>query len=280
MKQQTPAQLGVCSWSLHPKAPADLAAQVRQIGLRQVQLALNPLIDQPDVWADVAAVLDRHSITTASGMFGCVGEDYSTLESIRRTGGVIRDETWPQNEAIARQAATAAEKLGLAMVSTHAGFLPEDESDPRFDKLVQRIAALAAILGEHGQTLLFETGQEDADTLLHFLGALRATGAANVGVNFDPANMILYAKGEPVAALRKLMPHVRQVHAKDAVATRQPGTWGREMPVGEGEVDWSAFMQVLAEADFAGPIMIEREAGEQRVDDIRAGAAVLTDAMG
>jgi sugar phosphate isomerase/epimerase len=279
MKTQTPAQLGVCSWSLHPKDPADLAQQVRQIGLKQVQLALNPLSDQPAVWGDAAAALAKHGIAVGSGMFSCVGEDYATLESIRRTGGVIRDETWPRNEAIAHQAAAAAATLGLTMVSTHAGFLPEDASDPRFEKLVRRIAALAGILGQHGQTLLFETGQEDADTLLRFLEALRAAGAANIGVNFDPANMILYGKGEPVASLRKLVAHVRQVHGKDAVATQQPGTWGCEVAVGSGQVNWRAFMQVLADADFAGPIMIEREAGQQRIADIRGAVAVLSAAM-
>lgn len=280
MRKQTPAQLGVCSWSLHPKNPADLAEQVKRIGLKQVQLALNPISDQPEVWGDAAAVLEKHGLAVRSGMFACAGEDYSTLESIRRTGGVIRDETWPRNEAIARQAAAAAAKMGLTMVSTHAGFLPEDESDPRFEKLVKRIALLAGIFGEHDQTLLFETGQEDANTLLRFLDQLRAAGAANIGVNFDPANMILYGKGEPVAALRKLIGHVRQAHGKDAVAAKTPGTWGSEVPVGSGQVDWRAFMQVLAGADFAGPIMIEREAGEQRIADIRGAATVLSGAMG
>ncbi len=279
MRKQTPAQLGVCSWSLHPRNPADLVEQVKQLGLRQVQLVLNPVSDQPDVWGGVAQVLAEGGIAVRSGMFHCVGEDYSTLETIRKTGGVIRDQTWPDNERIAQRAAATARALGLSVVSTHAGFLPEDSADPRFEKLVGRIARLAEILSDHGQTLLFETGQEDADTLLRFLEALDGAGADNVGVNFDPANMILYAKGEPVSSLRRLMPRVRQVHAKDATKTRTPGTWGTEVAVGKGEVDWPAFMQVLAKADFEGPIMIEREAGDQRIADIRSAVAVLTRAM-
>lgn len=280
MRKQSPEQLGVCSWSLHPKDPADLAAQVKQLGLKQVQLVLNPVIDDAARWEQVAQVLDGHGITVRSGMFYCVGEDYSTLEAIRETGGVIRDETWPDNERIAQNAAATAQSLGISVVSTHAGFLPEEPSDPRFEKLVQRIARLAEILDDHGHTLLFETGQEEADTLLRFLEALDGAGAENVGVNFDPANMILYGKGDPVASLTKLMPRVRQVHAKDATSTQVPGTWGKEVAVGTGEVDWPAFMQVLAEADFEGPIMIEREAGEQRIADIGSAVRVLTQAMG
>ena len=44
------------------------------------------------------------------------------------------------------------------------------------------------------------TGQETADTLWQFLHDL---GRDNVGVNFDPANMILYDKGDPIASMKK-----------------------------------------------------------------------------
>ena len=70
-----------------------------------------------------------------------------------------------------------------------------------------------------------ETGQEVADTMAVFLKKL---DRANVGVNFDPANMILYDKGDPIAALNKLVPPDKQCHIKDAVRTKTPGTWGEE----------------------------------------------------
>jgi sugar phosphate isomerase/epimerase len=47
----------------------------------------------------------------------------------------------------------------------------------------------------------------------------------NVGVNFDPANMILYGKGDPIEALKVLGSWIRQVHLKDATQTKAPGTW-------------------------------------------------------
>jgi L-ribulose-5-phosphate 3-epimerase len=88
-------------------------------------------------------------------------------------------------------------------------------------------------------------------------------------VNFDPANMILYGKGDPIDAMRTLGPWIRQVHLKDAKATSVPGTWGEEVPAGCGEVDWAAFFATLDGLGFAGDICIEREAGSQRVADIR-----------
>ena len=92
----------------------------------------------------------------------------------------------------------------------------------------------------------------------------------NIGINFDPANMILYDKGEPVQSLKTLAKHVKQCHIKDATKTKQPGTWGQEVVVGTGEVDWPAFFTVLDEAGFDGYLAIEREWGDTRVKDIRA----------
>jgi sugar phosphate isomerase/epimerase len=88
-------------------------------------------------------------------------------------------------------------------------------------------------------------------------------------VNFDPANMILYDKGDPIQALRTLGPWLKQCHIKDAVKTKVPGTWGEEVTVGTGQVDWRAFFRVLQERHFSGDLAIEREAGHQRVADIR-----------
>jgi L-ribulose-5-phosphate 3-epimerase len=94
-------------------------------------------------------------------------------------------------------------------------------------------------------------------------------------VNFDPANMILYDKGNPIEALRLLGPWVCQVHIKDARRTKVPGTWGEEVVLGTGEVDWPAFFAALREAKFAGDCVIEREAGSQRVADIRTAKEVV-----
>jgi sugar phosphate isomerase/epimerase len=94
-------------------------------------------------------------------------------------------------------------------------------------------------------------------------------------VNFDPANMILYDKGNPIEALRTLGPWIRQVHIKDAARTTTPGTWGDEVVAGMGEVDWPAFFAALKEIGFAGDLCIEREAGMNRVEDIRTAREMV-----
>ena len=265
-------RLAVCSWSLQPTTPQDLVAKLQATGIRRVQLALDPLSDAPGVWGETAALFRRNGISMVSGMFGCVGEDYSTLDTIRVTGGIAPDATWEQNWNNIQATAALAQKLGLKLVTFHAGFLPHEETDPNFAKMLRRLAETADVFKAAKITLGLETGQETAPVLVQLVQKLQRP---NVGVNFDPANMILYAKGDPIAALRTLGPWISQVHIKDARRTKVPGTWGEEVAVGTGEVDWRAFFATLKELNFAGDLVIEREAGNQRVADIRTAKEVV-----
>lgn len=265
-------RLAVCSWSLQPASPQQLLESLKTIGIHRVQLALDPLRETPDVWGGTADLFRQQGVTIVSGMFGTVGEDYSTLESIRRTGGVVPDSTWEENWENAQATAGLAHRMGLKLVTFHAGFLPHEESDPEFEKLQHRIRLLADVFAAKGIDLAFETGQETADTLKSFLEKL---GRVNVGVNFDPANMILYDKGNPIEALRTLSSWVKQCHIKDANATRTPGTWGEEVPSGTGQVNWKEFFSTLKDLRFGGWCCIEREAGTQRVADIIAARRMV-----
>ena len=257
----------MCSWSLQPESPETLLEHLQTIGIPSVQIALDPLREQPEVWGKYAEMCQKSGISQASGMMVTVGEDYTTMESIKETGGVVPDATWPENLANFKGNISVAKELGLKLITFHAGFLPHEASDPAFAKLMDRIRQIGELFGEHGLDLGFETGQETADTLKDFLDQL---GLPNVGVNFDPANMILYDKGDPIDALKTLAPYLKQCHIKDANRTTQPGTWGEEVQTGTGQVDWKAFLNTLGELGYEGVFAIEREAGEQRVEDILA----------
>jgi len=265
-------RLAVCSWSLQPTSPQDLIARLQQTGIRRVQLALDPLRDDPVAWGATPELLSQAGISIVSGMFGCVGEDYSTLETIRVTGGFAPDATWEQNWKNIRATGDLAQRLELKLVTFHAGFLPHEAGDPSFAKLKQRLIQTADAFQARGIALGLETGQETAAALSDFLQQL---AKPNVGVNFDPANMLLYDKGNPIEALRSLGPWIRQVHIKDATRTQVPVTWGAEVVAGTGEVDWTAFFATLDQVGFQGDLCIEREAGEQRVADIRAAREMV-----
>ncbi|MGD9689306.1 MAG: sugar phosphate isomerase/epimerase family protein [Phycisphaerales bacterium] len=274
------SRVGVCSWSLQPASPTDLADKVRACGLDAVQLALDPLRTGQWSEADTARALKAAGITICSGMMAFRGEDYSTLESIRRTGGVRPDLDWPENLDAAEACARLAERLGLALVTFHAGFIPHEAADPVRGIMIDRLRHVVDAFSARGVRVALETGQESAQTLLDALAEL---DRPLVGANFDPANMILYAMGDPVASLRLLARagRVAQVHIKDALPTRTPGTWGEETPAGAGAVDWPAFFRVLREHahtpahPLACDLVIERESGGTRLDDVRAAAALV-----
>jgi sugar phosphate isomerase/epimerase len=133
------------------------------------------------------------------------------------------------------------------------------------------------LFSEYGVRTGLETGQEGAATLLRFL---QNVSEFDVGVNFDPANMLLYGSGEPIEALRSLLSFVKQVHIKDATRSPQAGVWGEEVVVGTGEVDWREFFTVLDSGKFSGYLAIEREAGNNRAGDIRTAKEYLDKLVG
>jgi L-ribulose-5-phosphate 3-epimerase len=264
--------LAVCSWSLRPASPADLVAKLGACGINRVQLALGPIRESAWDERETVARLSDAGIHAVSGMMATEGEDYSTLDTIRVTGGIRPDETWRQNLAAAQQEAELASRLGLDLVTFHAGFIPHDSDDHEWFKLIDRLRILADVFSRHGIRLGLETGQESASSLK---SALEALQRPSVGVNFDPANMILYGMGDPVNAIRQLADRVFQIHIKDAVRTKTPGTWGEEVPAGTGQVDWDAFFEVVRDRLPDRNLVIEREAGDQRIEDVRLAARMV-----
>jgi sugar phosphate isomerase/epimerase len=258
-------RLAVCSWSLRPTRPADLASACCQAGVRAVQLALDPLREGRWKLDETTRLCAEHGIEFVSGMMATHGEDYTTLESIRRTGGLVPDEHAERNLAAAQANARIAQELGLSLVTLHAGFVPEERGDPARARLVERLHRVADVFAAAGVRLGLETGQESAQGLVELLEDL---DRSDIGVNFDPANMILYGSGEPIAALERLLPRVFQVHVKDALPAGVRGTWGSEVAAGLGAVDWQRFFDLVAAAPAPIDTVVEREAGENRVGDV------------
>ncbi len=260
--------VGVCSWSLKTDV-AGVAAAMKKLGLRHVHLGIRPAVE--DTSGKVLAAIVAQDWTISCTMIDFPQEDYSSLDAIKATGGIVPDDCWDRNRNLFIGAVEVTAELGVKYLSTHAGFI--DESDPAYAaKVRDRIKTLADVAAGKGVMLLMETGQETAEELRAFLEELDHPA---VGVNFDPANIILYDKGTPVEAVKVLGPWIKHLHVKDATRTKVPGTWGAEVPWGDGQVRPQAFLPALEAVGFAGVMAIEREAGDDRFGDIKLAAERL-----
>jgi len=265
-----PSRIGVCSWSW--KLPMrQVVAQMEANGVKGVNLALVPFIsndkyhggaESAETWAWLKGKVLRGEIVVMSTMISTVGEDYTTLETIKRTGGIVPDAHWAENQKIVERGAQLTAELHCRYLLTHAGFL--DHSDPKaYATYLSRVTWMRDTCAKYGVTLILETGQETADELAEFLPKV-----PGVYVNFDPANMILYDKGDPREAVKRLFPWIRQIHVKDGIRTTKPGEWGTEVPWGEGQVGGRDFIRELQALGFRGNYVVEREGGDNRAADI------------
>lgn len=245
--------IGICSWSLKTGVE-EIGLVMTALGLEHINLAIAPAL-APDGGAYLEAVR-RQGWTITAGMMNYTYEDYSTLDTIRRTGGIAPDEHWPASGEAFGKAAKITAELGSKYIMMHVGFL--DHADAAYaKKFYDRVRYLGDRAGEAGVSLLMETGQETAEDLQRFVETLNHP---NVLLNFDPANLILYDKDEPIGAFRRLAPWVRHVHIKDGIRTTVPGTWGRKTFWGDGEVNAFAFLKALEDEGYDGALAIEYEA--------------------
>ncbi|MEP4079284.1 sugar phosphate isomerase/epimerase family protein [Haloferula sp.] len=252
--------VGLCTWSLKN----DLDEITRTMDAAKLSsLHLEVVAFEP-----FKAAIEEHGWKVSCAMIGFPQEDYSTMERIRITGGIMPDDCWEENKALVLDAISKTAAMGIAYLSTHAGFIDHNDAEG-YSRFRSRILELADAAAAASIMLLMETGQETAADLRDCLEDLNHQA---LGVNFDPANMILYGKGNPIEAVKVLGPWIKHVHIKDAIASETPGEWGSEVPWGEGDVDCGAFLDALKEVPYSGPVAIEREAGDTRSADIKLAA--------
>lgn len=180
-------------------------------------------------------------------------------------GLVPAEFRWARIEALKRWADFAVE-AGAPAIITHCGFLPENMTDPEFAPLCVAIDQVARHCHGLGIGFWFETGQETPVTLLRYI---ETVGLDNLGINLDPANLLMYGRGNPIDALDVFGKYVRCIHAKDGRVPSNGNGLGPEVKVGEGMVRYPEFIRRLLEIGFSGDLIIEREiSGEQQKKDI------------
>ena len=249
---------------------------VQSLGVHTVQLhAPTAEFRTPTRTAEIKAQFAEADITITVLFVGFEDDDYSTVERVKETVGLVPRARRAARLAETLELADFASELGVDAIGMHLGFVPPDAGSPDFNAVVEATRTVCDRCAGHGQHFHLETGQETADELLAFIGAVER---ANLAVNFDPANMILYGSGEPLAALDKVGVHVRSVHCKDACKVRQPGqAWHEDAPLGQGDVGIEAFLRKLKALGYEGPLTIEREYLPDQSGDLRAALRLLKD---
>jgi L-ribulose-5-phosphate 3-epimerase len=261
--------VGVCSWSI-----GNDFDKIKATGADCVHLAIAPAL--ADNGGQYLSKVAKSNLKITATMINFPQEDYSTLESIKATGGIVPDDSWWDNRGLALRAIELTAELKVQFLSMHFGFI-ETQNPAKAKTLIERTRMLADKAGENNVTLLMETGQESARELRDYLEKLHHPA---LGVNFDPANMILYGKGNPVEAVGVLGPWIKHVHIKDALQTKTPGIWGSEVVWGTGEVNAGVFLKALKNVGFAGALAVEREGGDDRLGDIKKAVGKLSDFKG
>ena len=266
MASVEPMETGLMFWA--ESSAAATLDRVQDYGLRNGQLGLGPSIDLDKALPDWQNVQPGSGVTLTAAVCSYQGEDYSDLARVHETVGFTTPKY--RAERIARTKAVAAfgDALGIKAVSCHIGFIPADPADHLYTELLEVTRDICDDLAKRNQNFVLETGQESAAVLLGFLSDVDRT---NIKVNFDPANLVLYGFSDPVEALVLLRPWLLSVHCKDGHLPTGAGLLGKECRLGDGDVDFPAFLAELKAIGYTGALTIEREEPDeaQKSADVR-----------
>ena len=266
------------------KTPAEGIKLAAELGLQGVQIyattgEFSPELSQAD--KDEYKKLLKEKGLVVSALCGDMG-GY----------GFEREEDNAERIEKTKKIVDLAVEFGTSVVTTHIGVIPEDKENPRYQVMLKALTECGIYAKEKGVTLAIETGPEKAKTLLAFLQDTKG----GVGVNLDPANFTMVTGQDAVEAVYLLKDYIVHTHAKDGIMldkNQDPtdvyhafAVGGvdalnacegfKEVPLGEGEVDWTNYIKALQEIGFDGFLTIERECGENPAKDIEKAVEFLS----
>ncbi len=205
--------------------------------------------------------------------------------------GFARREENPVKIERSKRIVDLALDMGTRVVTTHIGVVPTDNTSDTYKVMQEACRELGEYAHGVGVTFAIETGPEPADRLKVFLDSL---GTRGVGVNLDPANLVMVTGDDPVRAVHTLKDYIVHTHAKDGVMIQQTdpqviydffaeggigdlrlGDYFLETPLGQGKVDFTGYLAALREIGFHGFLTIEREVGENPAADIELAVRFL-----
>ena len=267
-------EIGVMFWA--GRDPVETVRELKALGARCGQIGIAGDFPLAGAAAQWKAALQAEDFPVVTAFCAYNGESYADIPTVQRTVGFIPPKSRAEREQRTYAVSDFARDVGIPSIATHIGFVPEDSSDPDYLAVREMVRRVCDHARKNKQTFALETGQDGAETLRAFFIDVNRE---NLGINFDPANMILYGTGDPIDALGILAQHVVSVHCKDGDWPPKgvAGALGEEKPLGQGSVGMDRFVQKLKSIHFKGPLNIEREVPDQaqRLRDIGMGVKLL-----
>ncbi|MCP5112378.1 MAG: sugar phosphate isomerase/epimerase [bacterium] len=258
---------------------------VKSVGLRCGHLGIGGHMSLEGAAGRWRNALEQEDFVATNVVGSYPGESYADIPTVKQTVGFTPTATRDERVARTRELIDFAAAIGTPIFCCHAGYVPEDPSDPVYAGVRDAVRGISDHAAGRNITFALETGQETAKGLAQFL---KDVDRPNLKINFDPANIILYGVGDPIEALDLLAADVVSVHVKDGIfpPKDQPDALGTEKPLGQGEVGMERFVAKLKEIGYTGPLTIEREIasadeserhvpGLPHLDDVRAAIALL-----
>lgn len=191
-----------------------------------------------------------------------------------------------------------AVELGTSIVTTHIGIIPEDQNSPIYEAMQTACEELGVYARSMNAYFAIETGPEPSSRLKAFLDSLSTNG---VSVNFDPANMVMVTGDDPAEGVRILKDYIVHTHVKDGKRLKpvdprdvygflgygggtdhkkiaemvSSGEYFRELPLGDGDVDFEGYFKALHSINYKGYLTIEREVHQNPISDISEAVAFI-----
>lgn len=199
-------------------------------------------------------------------------------------GGFTHTGGEPVSERIERtkRMLDMALEMETNVVTSHIGIVPADPNERDFWVCQEALNAVGTYGKSIGATFAIETGPETAPVLKRLLDTLDG----GIGVNLDPANLVMCSFDDPVRAVYLLKDYIVHTHAKDGKPLGHKDWWRvgaqgeyimsyEETPLGLGDVDYPNYLKALKEIGYQGFLTIEREVGDTPESDIALAANFL-----
>jgi len=257
-------QVGVFLRSTSAKDPVDVSAGldlVQSLGLHMVQLSRLPerYYTKQGIY-DLLRMMRMRDIHASSVVVVFDGESYKDQQAVLETVGLRPKALMEERLEYARKCVEFAATIGAPYITFHVGVLPADPANADYQRMLEAMVNLTGYAKRRGVGIALETGQETAEELLRFVTQI---DTGRVGINFDTANLVLYGRDDPPAALRALLGRITSVHIKDGLPPAEPGKLGVETRLGEGKAGVTECLRTLRDANFPGPIVIETYLGRR-----------------